>query len=135
MDAKTSTTILILQRFKKGVLDLIDKLISILPPDEDLVGIRILISEQLPIKDVLEKYIKNVYLKYKEKMEKMDQDDTEFFLTYMFEFKSEKDKERCKKLRGYWINLDDGNKSDIMDYFRFYNKCCDKYLQYNQLDK
>ena len=56
----TSNTVLILNEFKKGLISFFDELIEQFPEQGDLVVIRILLKDQLPVTQIMNYFIANV---------------------------------------------------------------------------
>jgi hypothetical protein len=56
----TSNTVLILNEFKKGLISFFDELIEQFPEHGDLVVIRILLKDQLPVTQIMNYFIANV---------------------------------------------------------------------------
>jgi hypothetical protein len=56
----TSNTVLILNEFKKGLISFFDELIEQFPEQGDLVVIRILLKDQLPVTQIMNYFISNV---------------------------------------------------------------------------
>jgi hypothetical protein len=56
----TSNSVLILNEFKKGLISFFDELIEQFPEHGDLVVIRILLKDQLPVTQIMNYFISNV---------------------------------------------------------------------------
>ena len=56
----SSNSVLILNEFKKGLISFFDELIEQFPEHGDLVVIRILLKDQLPVTQIMNHFIQNV---------------------------------------------------------------------------
>ena len=54
----TSNSVLILNEFKKGLISFFDELIEQFPEHGDLVVIRILLKDQLPVTQIMNHFIR-----------------------------------------------------------------------------
>jgi len=121
----TSIEITILQRFKGGLVNFIDELIQWLPEDEDLIGTRILINDQIPIEEIMKKFIEHIK-PYRESIEKREE---KFFLNDPQIFSKVKKQNSVLSLRKLWENpefsKDDKNKAWM--WMDFFIKCIDLY--------
>jgi hypothetical protein len=60
MQTNMNVDIQILQQFKKQLISFFDELISQFPEEADLVLIRIFLNDQMPIKDVMDVFIRKI---------------------------------------------------------------------------
>ena len=124
----TSVEITILTRFKTGLVQFLDELVQWLPDDEELIATRILIQDQIPIEDVMLKFIRLI----KPYSQKIANREDEFFLTDPKIFGQVEDQSRVLSLKRLWkhpeFTKDDREKA--WKWMDFFIKCINLYEQH-----
>lgn len=122
------TEIIILSRFKTGLVQFIDELVKWMPNDEDLVATRILVQDQIPIEILMKKFHELVY----PHAEQIAARDENFFLNDPNVFSKAKDQEKVMSFRKLWLNpnftFDDKDKA--WKWMDFFIKCIKLYLEH-----
>lgn len=121
----SSIDIVILERFKKGLVSFLDELINWMPSDEELIATRIMVNDQLPIIVLMEKFVEYLDI-YREKIQ--DRDEA-FFLNDPKIFGNVKDKNRILSLKKLWTNPEftNADKDKAWKWMDFFIKCTDLY--------
>jgi len=120
--------VVVLTRFKNGLVQFIDQLIDWMPEDGDLVVTRILVNDQLPITEIMGGFIKFVY-PYRDLIKKSDE---KFFLGDTRIFDEIKDQSRVLSLKKLWQNprFSKDDKEKTWEWVQFFVKCMELYLQH-----
>lgn len=117
----------ILQEFKKQLLSFFDELIGQFPQEGDLVLIRLFITNQIPIKDVMDIFVENV-TKNDNELKTMITDRNElFFLEHSMFDNLGKDKVNHFKRIWRSDNLDEEDKEVIWNWVDAFVYLSNKY--------
>lgn len=119
----------ILSEFKNGLITFFDELIDQFPSEGDLIMIRIFLKDQIPISDVMDIFINNLY-KDGQLFKKMIKERNEiFFLEHnIFDSISKTKYTHFKRL---WRSgrLDDDDKEIIWKWIDSFVYLADKYIK------
>lgn len=126
----SSTEIVILQRFKLGLVEFLDELINWMPNDEELVATRILVNDQMPIVVLMEKFIQHLLPLESQIVNK----EEKFFLNDPQVFGSVKDQDRVLSLKKLWLNKEFtyADKEKAWKWMEFFVKCTKLYKQHHK---
>lgn len=124
-----SYEIVVLQRFKTGLVQFIDDLIRWMPGDDELLATRILIQDQLPIEEVMKKFIEHV----KPFVPQIKEKDEDFFLKDPKIFGTVKDQSRVLSLKKLWTNpkFTRDDKEKTWAWMGFFVKCIELYEEHH----
>ncbi len=113
-----------LQKFKKSLINFLDELISQFPDEADLIILRILIKDQIPIQTVME----NMKIKLVTCRKMVENRDEEFFLQNNSLF-SDVSKSKVNHFKKIWRSdhLDDDDKKCIWLWMDAFIKLSDEY--------
>jgi hypothetical protein len=119
----------ILIQFKNSLIEFIDELIDQFPQEPDLIILRIFLQDQIPIEDVISKFILAIN-KNNQEMKKFISDRNEkFFLeSDVFESIAKTKSINFKKL---WLsgNLDDEEKENVWKWIDSFVKISELYTK------
>ncbi len=122
-----SREILILQKFKSGLIQFLDEIIQWMPNDEELVSTRILVNDSIPTQEIMGKFIKHL-APFETKIAERDSD---FFMKDPNVFKKvdEKENERILNLKKLWENpkFTNDDKEKTWKWLDFFIKCIKLY--------
>ncbi len=126
----SSIEIVILQKFKSGLVEFIDELINWMPVDEELLATRILINDQLPIVFLMEKFIEHILPLESQIVNR----EEEFFLNDPQVFGNVKDQNKILSLKNLWTNPEftKSDKDKAWKWMEFFVKCTKLYLQHHK---
>lgn len=124
-----SPSIIVLTRFKTGLVSFLDELINWMPDDEELLTTRILINDQLPIEEIMKKFIDHI-LPLESKISERDE---QFFLDDPKVFGNVKDKSRVMSLKRLWTHPEFGkeDKDKAWKWMDFFIKCIKLYQHHS----
>lgn len=125
----SSVEIVVLQRFKVGIVQFLDELINWMPDDEELIATRILVNDQIPIEELMLKFIQHIYPLEKQIAER----DDNFFLNDPKVFGRVKDQQRVMSLKKLWTHSEftKEDKDKAWKWMDFFIKCIKLYKQYH----
>lgn len=126
----SSTEIIVLQRFKQGLVEFLDELINWMPDDEELVATRILVQDQMPIVVLMDKFILHLL-----PLEgQISSRDDAFFLNDPKVFGNVKDQDRVLSLKKLWLNKEftSADKEKAWKWMDFFVKCTKLYKQHHR---
>lgn len=117
----------VLDLFKKNYIQFFDELIDLFPDEGDIIIMRIMLSDQIPVSKVMDVFINHI-LPYKEMV--VNRDDT-FFIDKFGEFENQLNNTRADLFKSIWNSkvLDEENKKVFWQYFDVLIKLSEKYLQ------
>ncbi len=126
----SSIEIVILQKFKTGLVEFIDELMNWMPTDEELLATRILINDQMPIIFLMEKFIEHL-LPLENQIANREE---EFFLNDPQVFGNVKDQNKILSLKTLWTNPEftKSDKEKAWKWMDFFVKCIKLYLQHRK---
>jgi hypothetical protein len=112
-------SIKILQKFSETLKQFLDELIEQFPQETDLVIVRVMVNDQIPVEDVMGEFIKRI-LPFQEHVKKRNE---RFFLEDMKLFEGV-DGGTVVKFKRLWTsdNLDDEDKDIIWNWFDIFIK-------------
>lgn len=93
--------IIILQRFKVSLVRFLDQLIEWMPEERDLIATRILVNDQVPIEEVMIKFVNNLFV-HKDSI--LNKDERFFFVNEVRIFQSVKDQRHVNILKTLWTS-------------------------------
>jgi|688.fasta_scaffold03093_23 hypothetical protein len=122
----------ILLEFKNQLINFFDELINQFPSEGDLVVIRLFLSNQIPIKDVMNNF--NYQLNKENKVFKMmiKNRDEQFFLdNNLFDFNSSSSRDKIGHFKRLWRSgvLDDEDKKVMWKWVDSFVYLTDKYTK------
>lgn len=117
----------ILQLFKDSVLKFFDALITLFPEEGDLIVMRILFEDRLPIDESMKRFTFKI-IPHKETIEKRDD---KFFLTDNTVFGGI-DSDKVIRWRNLWTSkrLDKDDRDSIWLWMDLFVRLCDMYLKH-----
>lgn len=117
----------VLIQFKKQLISFFDELIGQFPSEPNFVVLRILFNDQLPIKDVMQKFV----LKLMSTREMIKNRDENFFLEQNNSFLSFLDKDTANSFKRLWRSddLDNDDKNVIWAWIDSLVCLADKYTK------
>jgi hypothetical protein len=117
----------VLIQFKKQLISFFDELIGQFPQEPNFVVLRILFNDQLPIKDVMQKFV----IKLVSTREMIKNRDENFFLEQNNSFLSFLDKDTANSFKRLWRSddLDNDDKSVIWQWIDSLVCLADKYTK------
>lgn len=123
--------IVVLQRFKDGLIQFLDELINWMPRDEELLATRILIANQLPIEEIMQKFIQHV----KPFEKQIEGKDDAFFLNDPQVFGKVKNQGKVMSLKNLWINPEftPDDKAKAWQWMNFFVRCINLYQQHTSV--
>jgi len=124
-----SPVVIVLGRFKTGLVQFIDMLINWMPEDEELLVTRILIQDQIPIEEVMQKFIKFV----KPHETAIKNRNEIFFMEDPKLFSSVKKQDKILSFKKLWLNQE-FSKSDrekTWMWMDFFVKCINLYIEHS----
>ena len=122
--------ITILQRFKAGLLEFLDKLVEWMPEDEEILTTRLMVENQFPIEDVLKKFATHLL----PLADKITNREESFFLGDPKVFGNVKDQGRVLSLKKLWTNpnFTAVDKECAWKFMAFFLKCVTLYKQHSK---
>jgi hypothetical protein len=126
----TSVEIVVLQRFKTGLVQFLDELINWMPDDEELITTRILVQDQLPIEELMIKFVQFILPLSQQISERNEQ----FFLNDPKVFGSTGNNQRVMSLKKLWTHSEFGreDKDKAWKWMDFFIKCINLYQQHHK---
>lgn len=118
----------LMYEFRAQLINLLDELIEQFPEESDLVIIRIFLKDQVPVYDVLGRYIRDL-LPLKGQIKKKDSD---FFLNNCILYTHGQIPEnRVDHFKDLWLSdkLDDNDRDMIWKWMSLLTKIADQYYQ------
>lgn len=118
--------IVILQKFKQLSIQFLDELIGQFPSETDLVIARVMVTDQLPVNEIMNEFMKRI-LPHEQHVK--DRND-KFFLEELSLFSDLKtNDETVIKFKKLWTsdNLGDDDKDAIWDWFDVFMKVMKAY--------
>lgn len=119
-----------MQEFRKNLVQFLDELIEQFPEETKFVMIRIAIQNQVPVADVIGRFIRDILPFREEARQRNDR----FFIDHPFLYMSEKDmenigKEKIDQFTKLWRSdrLDDKDRSIIWDWLDIFMEYAHKY--------
>lgn len=124
-----SVEIVVLQRFKVGIVQFLDELINWMPDDEKLVATRILVKDQLPIEELMIKFIQHIYPLEQQIVDRNDA----FFLNDPKLFGQVKDQQQVMSLKKLWTHPEftSDDKGKVWIWMDFFIKCIKLYQKHH----
>jgi len=126
----TSVEIVVLQRFKTGLVQFLDELINWMPDDEELLTTRILVQDQLPIEELMLKFVQFILPLSQQISDRNEQ----FFLNDPKVFGNAGNSQRIMSLKKLWTHPEFGreDKDKAWKWMDFFIKCINLYLQHHK---
>lgn len=118
----------LMYEFRTQLINLLDELIEQFPEESDLVIIRIFLKDQIPVYDVLGRYIRDL-LPLKEQIKNKDSD---FFLNNCILYTHGQIAEnRVDHFKQLWLSdkLDDNDREIIWKWMSLLTRIADQYYQ------
>lgn len=130
------STIQILSEFKKNLVSFFDELIDIFPKEGDLVMVRIFLKDQMPIQDVLSKFITSIN-KDDNKIRKMIKERNEIFFLENNIFEHSVSTTKVLHFKKLWRSgvLDESDKKQLWRWCDTFCYLADKYIKVKNSDK
>ena len=122
----------VLNEFKNQLINFFDELISQFPNEGDLVIVRLFFSNQCPIQDAMNVFIKKIEMNNQQLRNMIKERNEKFFLEHnVFEGLDENKTSHFKKI---WLsgNLDDEDKKIIWNWVDVFVYLADKYIKAKQ---
>lgn len=116
----------IMHEFRRQLINLLDELIEQFPEETDLVFIRIFMRDQIPVSDVLGRYIRDLLPLKKQIVEK----DGSFFIQNSVLY-SQLAGTKVNHFKTLWLSdkLDDDDRDIIWQWMALLTKIADQYYQ------
>ena len=126
----------VLKEFKKNLISFFDELIDIFPKEGDLVIVRIFLKDQMPIEDVLSKFINSIN-KDDNKIRKMIKEKNEIFFLENNIFEHSVSTTKVLHFKKLWRSgiLDDEDKKQLWRWCDSFIYLADKYVKIKNSDK
>lgn len=126
----------VLKEFKKNLISFFDELIDIFPKEGDLVIVRIFLKDQMPIEDVLSKFINSIS-KDDNKIRKMIKERNEIFFLENNIFEHSVSTTKVLHFKKLWRSgiLDDEDKKQLWRWCDSFIYLADKYVKIKNSDK
>jgi hypothetical protein len=130
IDKMSSVEIVVLQRFKTGLVEFLDELINWMPTDEELIATRILVNDQMPITVLMDKFVQHI-LPLESQIANREE---KFFLNDPKVFGQVKDQDRILSLKTLWTNPEftSADKEKAWKWMDFFVKCTRLYRQHHK---
>lgn len=112
---------------KKNMIEFLDELIDQFEqePEPDLIIMRFFIHEQIPVADIMNRFIQHVYpLK-----SKIIQKDEKFFIENNNIFGSSPE-DKVIHFKELYVKMSDENRKVLWDWFTCFIMICDKYITF-----
>lgn len=125
----STAEIAILQRFKIALVQFLDELINWMPEDERLLTTRILVQDQLPMEEVMLKFIEHM-LPFADQIAERNE---QFFLNDPKVFGQVKDQTQIMSLKKMWTHPEFSNddKDKAWKWMDFFIRCIRLYQQHH----
>jgi len=120
----------LLQLLKKNMTEFLDELIEQFEEEGDLIVMRFFIEEQIPIDEIMRRFIKYVY-PFKEKIKTKDES---FFLENDNIFGSSP-KEKIVQFRNLYLQMNVEDRPTLWAWFGCFITICDRYLKLKPITK
>jgi hypothetical protein len=116
----------LMHEFRAQLINLLDELIDQFPEETDLLLIRIFMRDQIPVSDVLGRYIRDL-LPLKQQIE---QKDSAFFIQNSVLYSQIADN-KVNHFKNLWLSnkLDDTDRDIIWQWMALLTKIADQYYQ------
>lgn len=119
----------ILTLFKNQLVKFVEDLCTQFPYEGDFIALKFFIEQQIPIKDLMYGWVKQVNKKNKTvKIMIKERNDIFFIENNPFKFMTEK---RLEKFSGLWMSQSDESKKIIWDWMDLFIKISDKFESIN----
>lgn len=115
-----------MHEFRSQLINLLDELIEQFPEETDLVFIRIFMRDQIPVSDVLGRFIRDLLpLKHQ-----IEQKDSSFFIQNSVLYTQIADS-KVNHFKNLWLSdkLDDEDRDIIWQWMALLTKIADQYYQ------
>lgn len=126
MSSEEQQKLRFMHEFRSQLINLLDELIEQFPEETDLVFIRIFMRDQIPVSDVLGRYIRDLLpLKHQ-----IDQKDSSFFIQNSVLYTQIADS-KVNHFKDLWLSdkLDDEDRDIIWQWMAVLTKIADQYYQ------
>lgn len=126
MSTEEQQKLRLMHEFRSQLINLLDELIEQFPEETDLVFIRIFMRDQIPVSDVLGRYIRDL-LPLKNQIE---QKDSSFFIQNSVLYTQIADS-KVNHFKNLWLSdkLDDDDRDIIWQWMALLTKIADQYYQ------
>jgi hypothetical protein len=126
--SKENLKLKLMYEFRNQLINLLDELIEQFPEESDLVIIRIFLKDQIPVYDVLGRYIRDL-LPLKDQILKKDSD---FFLNNCILYThAQVSENRVNHFKELWLSnkLDENDREMIWKWMNLLTKIADQYYK------
>lgn len=120
----SAVSIKLLGDFRTNIVAFLDELIEQFPQKSDLIILRIFLKDQVPIADIMNRFITDV-LPIKEKIKSRDEN---FFLENNVLFDSI-NSDKVSSFKTLWGTLDHENQQIVWKWFDLFVSLSEKYLK------
>lgn len=126
MSTEEQQKLRLMHEFRSQLINLLDELIEQFPEETDLVFIRIFMRDQIPVSDVLGRYIRDL-LPLKQQIE---QKDSSFFIQNSVLYSQIADS-KVNHFKNLWLSekLDNEDRDIIWQWMAVLTKIADQYYQ------
>lgn len=132
MASSNNVELIVLSRFKTGLIDFVDELCNWLPTDDQLLTTRIMLQDQVPIEDVMNKFVKFV----KPYESQIENEDEAFFLSDPQVFQGVRDTDRLMSFKALWTHPEftAADRKKAWEWMKFFLKCVNLYIHHHKIN-